>query len=172
MIFFNAHTSACACVHPCVFVCNCFLCLHSTLDATDGKLFILLCPKFPLRPQSFLLENDGEYVQFCVHVHVRVHVTITCDITTLISSLVIVKSLWMGRLSNGKEGKMRVCLCVAVRRRQPMVSARSSLLSPKLLHCKFVCKCIWLDNQMPSEGRKDSLNRWGKLREIQVSHHT
>lgn len=92
-----------------VQVCVCarlfFVCWRSALDPTHGKLFALLCTKFPSRPQSFLSENDSGPAQ-------RGRVVITCDITTLISSLVIVKSLWVERLNNGKECETRVCLRV------------------------------------------------------------
>lgn len=78
------------------------------LDPTDRKLFTLLCPKFPSRPQSRLSENDGAGPLNCMCA------AVTCDITTLISFRVVVKSLWMGWLDNGKERKMRVrlwCCC-------------------------------------------------------------
>lgn len=62
----------------------------------------------------------------CVRLCART--VITCDISTLISFLVIVKFLWMERLNNGKEREMRVCMCVAVWSRRPTVSGWSLLL--------------------------------------------
>lgn len=127
---FQKKKCVCVCVraHMCLCALVFFVCWRSTLDPTAGRLFVLLCTKFPSRPQSFLSENDSGPSR-------RGRVVITCDITTLISSLVIVKSLWVEGLNNGKECEMRVCVCVAVWRRQPTVSRWSSLISPKFLHC-------------------------------------
>lgn len=130
------------CVYARVLVLACyFLCWRSNLDPTDRKLFALLCTKFPSRPQSFLSENDSEHAR---------RVVITCDITTLISSLVIVKSLWVERVNNGEECEMRGGACVVVWMRPTVVSGWSSLLLPKFMHCNFACGSIGLDNQRPS----------------------
>lgn len=110
----------------------CFVCIRAALDHCNGKLFTLLCTKFPLRPHSFLSENDSGPVRVCV----CVCVVITCDITTLISSLVIVKSLWIGRLNNEKEWEMRVCMCYCLKGTVD-VCVYSSLLLDKFSDCNF-----------------------------------
>lgn len=92
----------------------------------------------------------------------RVRTVITCDITTLISSLVIVKSLWVEQLNNGEECKMRGGVCVVVWMRPTVVSGRCSLLLHKFLHCNFACRGIGLDNQRPSSANM-FLNRFKEL---------
>lgn len=74
------------------------------LDQTNRKLFTLQCTEFPLRPQPFHSENDSGLV--CV--------VIVCDITTLISSLVIVETLWTERLNNERVGAEGLCASLRV----------------------------------------------------------
>lgn len=86
---------------------------------------------------------------------VFVCVVIVCDITTLISSLVIVETLWTERLNNERVGAEGLCASLRVWSRQLMSVYVLHYFLDEFLNHNHAWRCIRLDNTLKAL-RRDS----------------